>query len=169
MEGGHRTRQKINLCVYGVPPSPVYKGGEEGEGRPQGGRPKGGFLLLVGVGFPPFLVHVGEEGRRGEGEGKRGAPPPPQSNSDQPMGGRAASHFGPSLLSTKAHEGPILPPANACNSPVLRKIPEPLRTFPMYEYSLPIYRSLRFDHFETPRHVRDLIRDSEQTSEHQII
>ena len=35
--GGHRTRLKdqlINLCVYGVPPSPVYKGVEEGEGQP---------------------------------------------------------------------------------------------------------------------------------------
>ena len=32
---GHRTRLKdqlINLCVYGVPPSPVYKGVEEGGG-----------------------------------------------------------------------------------------------------------------------------------------
>ena len=31
--GGHRTRlrdQEINCCVYGVPPSPVYKGVEEG-------------------------------------------------------------------------------------------------------------------------------------------
>ena len=42
--GGHRTRLKdqlINLCVYGVPPSLVYKGVEEGErpallGAPQG-------------------------------------------------------------------------------------------------------------------------------------
>ena len=35
--GGHRTRLKdqlINLCVHGVPSSPVYKGVEEGEGRP---------------------------------------------------------------------------------------------------------------------------------------
>ena len=35
--GRHRTRLKdqlINLCVYGVPPSPVYKGVEEGEGQP---------------------------------------------------------------------------------------------------------------------------------------
>ena len=31
----------------------------------------------------------------------------------------------------------------------------------MSEYSRPIYRSLRLDHFETPRHVPDLIRDSE--------
>ncbi len=32
----------------------------------------------------------------------------------------------------------------------------------MSEYSRPIYRFLRLDHFETPRHIRDLIRDSEQ-------
>ena len=60
--------------------------------------------------------------------------------------------------------GPLRPNTNSRNSPVLRKIPESLGTFPMYEYSLPIYRSLRLDHFETPRHVLDLIRDSEQTS-----
>ena len=34
----------------------------------------------------------------------------------------------------------------------------------MSEYSLPIYQSLRLDHFETPRHVRDLIQDSEEPS-----
>ena len=44
---------------------------------------------------------------------------------------------------------------------ILQKIPESLGTFPMSEYSRPIYRSLRLDHFETPRHVPDLIRDSE--------
>ena len=27
-------RSMINLCFYGVPPVPVYKGVEEGEGRP---------------------------------------------------------------------------------------------------------------------------------------
>ena len=35
--GGHRTRlrdQEINCCVFGVPPAPVYKGVEEGEGAP---------------------------------------------------------------------------------------------------------------------------------------
>ena len=56
---------------------------------------------------------------------------------------------------------PLRPNTNSCNSPVLRKIPESLGTFPMSEYSLPIYRSLCLDHFETPRHVPDLIRDSE--------
>ena len=46
----------INLCVYGVPPSPVYKGVEEGERAGLLGMPKGGVLLLVGVGFPlPYL------------------------------------------------------------------------------------------------------------------
>ena len=50
--GGHRTRLNNQLvCLWGAP-SPVYKGGEEEEGWPQGARPKGGFLLLVGVGFP---------------------------------------------------------------------------------------------------------------------
>src|SRR3954467_932676 len=31
----------------------------------------------------------------------------------------------------------------------------------MSKHRLPIYHSLRLDHFETPRHVRDHIRDSE--------
>ena len=54
--GGHRTRLRNDhedqlVCLCGAP-APVYKGGEEEEGRPQGVRPKGGFLLLVGVAFP---------------------------------------------------------------------------------------------------------------------
>ena len=52
--GGHHTRLRDQLvCLWGAP-SPVYKGAEEEEeeGRPQGARPRGGFLLLVGVGFP---------------------------------------------------------------------------------------------------------------------
>ena len=40
-------------------------------------------------------------------------------------------------------------------------------TFPVSKYSRPIYRSSCLDHFETPRHVRDHIRDSEKTSVHQ--
>ena len=42
--GGHRTRlrdQEINCCVYGVPPSPVYKGVEEGAGQGMVARPRG--------------------------------------------------------------------------------------------------------------------------------
>ena len=54
--GGHRTRlkdQEINCCVYGVPPGRIYKGVEEGEGRPSLWRALGGVLLPSGVGFPP--------------------------------------------------------------------------------------------------------------------
>ena len=82
------------------------------------------------------------------------------NNSDQ----RGAARLLPFGLSPLFPYGPIRPiysPANSRNSPVLRKIPESLGTFPMSEYSRPIYRSLRLDHFETPRHVPDLIRDSE--------
>ena len=32
--GGHRRDQEINCCVFGMPLAPVYKGVEEGEGRP---------------------------------------------------------------------------------------------------------------------------------------
>ena len=40
--GGHRTaKTTVNLCVYGVPPSLVYKGVEEGRAGPLYGAPKG--------------------------------------------------------------------------------------------------------------------------------
>ena len=40
MEGApHTVKTTVNLCVYGVPPFPVYKGVEEGEGRPSHGAP----------------------------------------------------------------------------------------------------------------------------------
>ena len=42
--------------------------------------------------------------------------------------------------------------------------PVPSRTFPVSEYHRPTCKSLPLDHFETPRHVRDLIWDSEQPS-----
>ena len=48
----HTANTTMNLCVYGVPLSPVYKGVEEGADRPQGVRPKGGILLQVGLGSP---------------------------------------------------------------------------------------------------------------------
>ena len=64
----------INLCVYGVPPSPVYKGVEEGEGRPSIACP-GGVLLPPGGGFPPSLVGLGEKEGGEREEGKGGAAP----------------------------------------------------------------------------------------------
>ena len=45
-----------------------------------------------------------------------------------------------------------------------RYVPGTLGTLPVSEYYHPIYESLPMDHFDTPRHVRDLIRDSEQHS-----
>ena len=48
--------------------------------------------------------------------------------------------------------------------PVTRYVPGTPGTLPVSEYYRPIYESLPADHFETPRHVRDLIQDSEQTS-----
>ena len=119
----------INLCIYGVPPAPVYKGMEEGEragpygapwrsptptgsrtpslpywsrrgeGRREGGR-KGG-------GAAPLLVQFGLKG-----EGARGLPWPPLS------------------LSTKAHRGPLVPPGvpiTLQHSGFLRNHPEHFR------------------------------------------
>ena len=67
-------RSMINFCVYGVPPSPVYKGVEERRAGPLIARP-GGVLLPPGVGFPPSLVGLGEK-EGGEREEGKGAPPP---------------------------------------------------------------------------------------------
>ena len=76
--GGHCTRLKDQLdqlvCLWGAP-SPVYKGVEEGEGRPSMARP-GGVLLPPGVGFPPSLVGLGEKEGGEREEGKGGIPHP---------------------------------------------------------------------------------------------
>ena len=143
-------------------PLPPYIKDQGGGGvRPGGGAPRGS-PTPTGSTTPPFPCWSRREGKRGRGGRKRGLHP--LSNSDQRGGGcgRRPPSFWPlsSILvwPNKAH---ILP-ANSRNSPVLQKIPESLETFPMSEYSHPIYRSLRLDHFETPRHVPDLIRDSER-------
>ena len=135
-----------------MPPCPhIYRSKGRG-GRPMEEAHQGGSPTPR---TPPFLVG---EGKRRRGRRKSGLPP--LSNSDQ----RGAARLPPFGLSPLFPYGPIRPiysPANSRNSPVLRKIPESLGTFPNSEYSRPIYRSLRLDHFETPRHVPDLIRDSE--------
>ena len=67
-------------------------------------------------------------------------------------------------LSPMAHVGPTIPlgvPVTSRYSKKHLKLPE---TIVVSERNLPIYKSLLLDHFETPRHVRDLIRDSEQPS-----
>ena len=98
----------INLCVYGVPPAPVYKGARGEAGRPLWARQGGGVLLLVGVGLPSFLLLLGGEKEGGEGEGK-GAPPPSLSNSDKRGRGRGVALAAPPLLPLEPIRPNILP------------------------------------------------------------
>ena len=151
VEGAPHTakRSRDQLLCLEVPPAPVYKGAR---GRPpakEEGAPRGESYSH------PFLVGIGEG--KGEGERTKGRP-------------LSLVQFGPDHGEGRGHllrpfspfpYGPLRPNMNSRNSPVLPKIPESLGTFPMSEYSRPIYRSLRLDHFETPRHVLDLIQDSE--------
>ena len=142
------------LCLWGAPLPPYIKE-QGGGGRPRRRARQGGSPTPTGSRTPPFLVGVGKG--KGEGERRKGAPP-----SLVQFGlvhGEGCGHpLGPF---SPFPYGPLRPNTNSRNSPVLRKIPESLGTFPKSEYSRPIYRSLRLDHFETPRHVPDLIRDSE--------
>ena len=85
-----------------MPPSSVYKGVEEGSAGLSMARPRG-VLLLPGVGFPPSLVGVGEEGRRREGEGKGGAAPSSLVQFGPKGEGARGLPWPPLSLSTKAH------------------------------------------------------------------
>jgi hypothetical protein len=70
-------RSMINLCVYGVPPGHVYKGVEEGRGRPSLWRALGS-PTPTGSRIPPFhVVGVGEKEREKRREGRRGRRPSP--------------------------------------------------------------------------------------------
>ena len=87
-----------------------------------------------------------------------------------PGGRRRAAHLWlPLFLSTKARMAHYFSWGGSGNPPALRFSPKSPETLSVSEYSHPIYRSLCLDHFETPRHVRDHIRDSEQPSVHQNI
>ena len=142
----------INLCVYGVPPGHVYKGWRV--------CPKCGVLL--GLPSPSRIPPPTWNRKKGREKEKEGRGRPFSLVQFRPVNGEGARP--PLRPFSPFPYGPLRPNTNSRNSPVLRKIPESLGTFPMFEYSLPIYRCLRLDHFETPRHVPDLIRDSEQTS-----
>ena len=142
----------------GCPLPPYIK--EQGRRRPAlgGGRAKGS-PTPTGSRTPSFLVQLGEGGKGGKWrrKGEGGRAPNPLSKSDWDWEGRAPPPGSFPLRPIKAqYSSPY-----SRNSEVLRKIPESLGTFPNSEYSRPIYRSLRLDHFETPRHIPDLIRDSE--------
>ena len=103
------------------------------------------------------------EGRRGRGERKGGRRPPFLVLFGLKGRGRGLPWL-PLSLSTKAHRGPLVPPGvpiTLGHSGFIRNFSG---TLPVSEYSRPIYQSLCLDHFETPRHVHDHIRDSEQPS-----
>ena len=55
VEGAPHTAKRSIVVSMGCP-LPAYEGVEEGEGQPSHGAPKGGVLLLVGVGFPLPLL-----------------------------------------------------------------------------------------------------------------
>ena len=157
--------QLVSTCVFRGAPASVYKGGEEGRLAGQGGRARR-VLLPLGVGFPlpPILVGIGFAEGGKEREGPAPSPCPIRTKGGE---GRAA-HVGlPLLFSTKAHHGPFSSRGVPVTSRYSGKIPISPGTLPISKHRLPIYQSLCLDHFETPRHVRDHIRDSEQPSVHQ--
>ena len=146
----------------GCPLSSVYKGGRGGGAAGPMGAP-GGILLQLGVGLPLLPCSKREE----EGRKRKGGRRPPFLVLFRLGGGGARPALaGPPLLPY----GPCRP-NNPRGVPVTPryscKIPISAGTFPISKYRLPIYQSLCLDHFETPCHVRDHIRDSEQPSVHQ--
>ena len=62
-----------------------------------------------------------------------------------------------------AHEGPLLLPGVPVTPQFFDKYLKHPETIPVSKYYRPIYQSLPLDYFETPRHARDLIGDSEQS------
>src|SRR3954468_6003238 len=116
---GYGTISRINLCVMGCPPAPVYKGARGRGGRPRRRRAKGS-PTPTGSRTPSFLVGVGEGGKKGRG-GRKGGPHP-LSNSDQ----RGAARLLPFHLFPLFPYGPIRPntlPRISVTPRYLRKYP----------------------------------------------
>ena len=152
----------------GCPLAPVHKGARGEEAAGQGGRAKGGVLLPPGVGLPSFLVGIGEGGKEEEeGKERGGRRPPSLVLFGLGRGGARSPLLPPSLFSLEAHVGPITPGGVPVTSRCSGKMPISPGMIPMSKYRLPIYQSLCLHHFETPRHVRDHIQDSELPSVHQ--
>ena len=169
--GGHRTRLRNNhedqLVCPRMPLAPVYKG-PKGRGRPaKEGAPRGSPTPTGSRTpfFPSWSRRRGEGGGREEGKG--GRRPPLLVLFGLGRGGVRGHLLTPFLFSLRAHEGPITPGRVPVTPRYSGKMPISPRTLPMSKHRLPIYQSLCLDHFETPRHVRNVIRDSEETSVHQ--
>ena len=162
--GGRRTR----LTIVGVSSSGApliyigWRGGEAAKGVPQ----VGGILLgVLPIRPPPFPIPI--RSRKGEGGilFPFSFPPSPfLLQFFQPIWEGRTSPFVDGVLPLLAHKAHIF--CRGCPEPLpmTRYVPGTLRTLPVSIYYRPIYESLPHDHFETPRHVRDLIRDSEQHS-----
>ena len=154
------------MCVSGVP-LPQYIKDQRGEVDGQGGRARR-VLLPLGVGFPPpnpSWNRIRGGGKR-EREGPAPSPCPIRTKGGE---GRVAHEGLPLLFSTKAHHGPYSSWGVPVTSRYSGKIPISPGTLPISKHRLPIYQYLCLDHSETPRHVRDQIRDFEQPSVHQNI
>ena len=168
MQGGTAHGQEIVCCAFGVPPAPVYKGGEE-EADQQGARQGEGSPtrtpVLVGFG-PTFFSFYrrGKRGRRGSRRRKGGWRPLPKSNSASSLVGGAPAPCGLVSLPPMAHMAHIFPRGVPVTPRYSNMYPIHSETLLVSEYYHPIYQSLHLNHFETPRHVRDLILDSEQSS-----
>ena len=99
----------INLCVHGVPPTPVYKGEEEGRAGPLLWRALGSPTPTESR-IPPFLVQLGvlpcirsrRQGRGREKGRKEGVRPLPLVQFGLGHGGRAACPRQPLSLSRMA-------------------------------------------------------------------
>ena len=139
----------------GCPLPPYIKEGRRGPAKGRR-RAQGGSPTPTRSRTPPFPIWRGRGKEEEGGRKERGGQPPSQFE----LGLAGAPSLAPfpsfPLKPIKAQYSSLY----SRNSSVLRKIPESLGTFPMSEYSLPIYQSFRLGHFETPRHVPDLIRDT---------
>ena len=151
----------------GCPPPPYIKGERrrgpaKREARPRREKPTPSR-------FAPSLSYSKKEGegRSGRGERQGGRRPPLLVLFGLKGRGRASCPGRPLSLSTRAHQGPLLSGGVTVTLRYSGFSPKTPGTLPVSEYSHPIYQCLCLDHFETPRHVRDHIRDSEQPSVHQ--
>ena len=114
-----------------MPPTPVYKGGEEEAGQ-QGARQGEGSPTRtpVLVGFGPTLFSFyrrGKRGRRGSRRRKGGWRPLPKSNSASSLVGGAPAPCGLVSLPPTAHMAHIFPRGVPVTPPVLRYVPDTLR------------------------------------------
>ena len=102
------------MCVYGVPPAPVYKGQGQG-GRPARREAQGGVPLLPGVGLLPPNPIPNRTLREKE---KRGGPAPSPSPNRTREGGFGRLACGLPLLSFPLRPNrPICLPGGSGNPP----------------------------------------------------